>query len=76
MERSLLVIQIMIRSLFHYLIGMKYAELYCWLIINPTKIFPTIVQQKKHQLGGRLEHLELQQASVQYLSADDNDTFV
>jgi hypothetical protein len=33
----------------------------------PTKIFPTIVQQKKHQLG-RLEHLELQQASVQYLS--------
>jgi len=55
---------------------MKYTELYCWLIINPTKIFPTIVQQKKHQLGGRLEHLELQQASVQYLSADDNDTFV
>jgi hypothetical protein len=55
---------------------MKHAELYCWLIIiNPTKIFPTIVQQKKHQLG-RLEHLELQQASVQYLSADDNDTFV
>jgi hypothetical protein len=46
---------------------MKHAELYCWLIINPTKIFPTIVQQKKHQLGS-LEHLELQQASVQYLS--------
>jgi hypothetical protein len=54
---------------------MKQAEPYCWLIINPTKIFPTIVQQKKHQLG-RLEHLELQQASVQYLSSDDNDTFV